>query len=98
MYPAVPTGVAVSEDGLQLLVYSETHIDVFDTPSGEWVQSVNIRRTRPLGKTGTINLSMLQEMPHVTYMANIHKGAGGVGRGSKLLIRSLICKMTSGTD
>ena len=38
MYPAVPTAVAVTEDGLHLLVYSDTHIDVFDVHSGEWVQ------------------------------------------------------------
>ena len=38
MYPAVPTGVAVTEDGLHLLVYSDTHIDVFDVHSGDWVQ------------------------------------------------------------
>lgn len=72
MYPAVPTDVAVC-DG-KLLVYSETHIDVFDTVSGDWVQSINIRKTRPLVKTGMLNLSMLQEMPHVTYLSNIHKG------------------------
>ena len=38
MYPAVPTAVAVTEDGLHLLVYSDTHIDVFDVHSGDWVQ------------------------------------------------------------
>ena len=72
MYPAVPTAVSVC-DG-KLLVYSDTHIDVFDTVSGDWVQSINIRKTTPLIKSGHLNLSMLQEMPHVTYLSNIHKG------------------------
>ena len=66
---------AVSLCDGRLLVYAETHVDVFDCASGEWVQSINIRRTRPLdAKTGLLNLSMLQEMPHVTYLSNILKG------------------------
>ena len=66
---------AVSLCDGRLLVYAETHVDVFDCASGEWVQSINIRRTRPLdAKTGLLNLSMLQEMPHLTYLSNILKG------------------------
>ncbi|XP_059087809.1 serine/threonine-protein kinase MRCK beta-like isoform X3 [Tigriopus californicus] len=71
MYPAVPLDIAVC-DG-RLLVYSDTHIDVFDTVTGDWVQTINIRKTRPLIKSGHLNLSMLQEMPHVTFLSNIHK-------------------------
>ena len=59
----------------RLLVYADTHVDVFEAATGDWVQSINIRRTRPLcAKTGLLNLSMLQEMPHVTYLSNILKG------------------------
>jgi len=72
MYPAQPTAVATTPDGF-LLVYSDTHIDVFDASAGEWCQTINIRKTRPLIKTGSLNLSLLQEMPHVTYLSNIHK-------------------------
>merc|ERR1712218_719387 len=71
MYPALPEKVAIC-DG-KLLVYSDTHIDVFDTQSGDWVQSINIRKTRPLLKSGHLNLSMLQEMPHVTFLSNISR-------------------------
>ena len=73
MYPAQPTSIATTPDGF-LLVYSDTHIDVFDASAGEWCQTINIRKTRPLIKTGSLNLSLLQEMPHVTYLSNIHKG------------------------
>ena len=72
MYPALPEKISVC-DG-KLLVYSDTHIDVFDTLSGDWVQTINIRKTRPLNKSGLLNLSMLQEMPHVTFLSNINKG------------------------
>merc|ERR1719412_3166496 len=72
MYPAQPLAIATTQDGF-LLVYSETHIDVFDAAAGEWCQTVNIRRTRPLIKSGLLNLSLLQEMPHITYLSNIHR-------------------------
>merc|ERR1719436_1466916 len=72
MYPATPTGIATTPDGF-LLVYSDTHIDVFDAAAGEWCQTINIRKTRPLLKSGSLNLSLLQEMPHITYLSNIHK-------------------------
>ena len=73
MYPASPTGIATTPDGF-LLVYSDTHIDVFDAAAGEWCQTINIRKTRPLLKSGSLNLSLLQEMPHITYLSNIHRG------------------------
>ena len=73
MYPASPTGIATTPDGF-LLVCSDTHIDVFDAAAGEWCQTINIRKTRPLLKSGSLNLSLLQEMPHITYLSNIHKG------------------------
>jgi len=41
---------------------------------GEWCQTINIRKTRPLLKSGLLNLSLLQELPHVTFLSNIHKG------------------------
>merc|ERR1719486_972384 len=72
MYPAQPLAIATTPDGF-LLVYSDTHIDVFDAAAGEWCQTINIRKTRPLLKSGSLNLSLLQEMPHITYLSNIHK-------------------------
>ena len=35
MYPANPTGIATTPDGF-LLVYSDTHIDVFDAAAGQF--------------------------------------------------------------
>merc|ERR1719468_1292369 len=72
MYPAQPTSIATTPDGF-LLVYSDTHIDVFDATAGDWCQTINIRKTRPLNKNGLLNLSLLQELPHLTYLSNIHK-------------------------
>lgn len=71
MYPALPTAVAVS-DGL-LLVYSDIHIDVFEVLSGDWAQTINLKRTKPLMRTGVLNMVMISDLPHVAYLRNLHK-------------------------
>ncbi|KAK7079886.1 hypothetical protein SK128_013347, partial [Halocaridina rubra] len=71
MYPAIPTAVAVC-DGL-LLVYSDIHIDVFDVISGDWVQTINLKRTKPLMRSGILNMVMISDLPHVAYLRNLHK-------------------------
>lgn len=84
MYPAIPTAVGVC-DGL-LLVYSDIHIDVFEVLSGDWVQTINLKRTKPLMRTGILNMVMISDLPHVAYLRNLHKeelvrtGLDGNGR------------------
>lgn len=60
-------------DGL-LLVYSDIHIDVFEVISGDWVQTINLKRTKPLMRTGILNMVMISDLPHVAYLRNLHKG------------------------
>ncbi|XP_054256943.1 serine/threonine-protein kinase MRCK alpha-like isoform X2 [Macrosteles quadrilineatus] len=71
MYPAVPTAVSYC-DG-QLLVYTETHIDVFNAASGEWLQTINLKRARPLNTTGSLSICVINDMPHIVYLNNIHQ-------------------------
>lgn len=60
-------------DGL-LLVYSDIHIDVFEVLSGDWVQTINLKRTKPLMRSGILNMVMISDLPHVAYLRNLHKG------------------------
>ncbi|XP_046676035.1 serine/threonine-protein kinase Genghis Khan isoform X4 [Homalodisca vitripennis] len=71
MYPAVPAAVSYC-DG-QLLVYSETHVDVFNAASGEWLQTINLKRARPLNTAGTLSICVINDMPHIVYLGNIHQ-------------------------
>ncbi|KAL3275979.1 hypothetical protein HHI36_020710 [Cryptolaemus montrouzieri] len=71
MYPAVPTAISY-RDG-HLLVYSETHIDVFNCATGEWVQTVNIKKAKPLNDSGSLSLCILNDLPHLLYLSNIHQ-------------------------
>lgn len=71
MYPAVPTAVAY-RDG-HLVVYSETHIDIFNCATGEWVQTLNIKRSKPLNDSGSLSLCVLHDLPHLLYLSNVHQ-------------------------
>ncbi|KAG7206781.1 hypothetical protein KM043_000694 [Ampulex compressa] len=75
MYPAVPTAVSYCEG--YLLVYSETHIDVFDCTTGDWLQTLNVKRARPLNFSGSLTSCIINDMPHVIYLSNLHQHASG---------------------
>ncbi|XP_058458202.1 serine/threonine-protein kinase Genghis Khan isoform X1 [Malaya genurostris] len=70
MYPAVPTHITYC-DG-HLLVYSETHLDIFNAQTAEWVQSIGLKRSRPLMNNGSLSLTTLNDTAHVIYLANMH--------------------------
>ncbi|XP_035728613.1 serine/threonine-protein kinase Genghis Khan-like isoform X2 [Vespa mandarinia] len=71
MYPAVPTAVSYCEG--YLLVYSETHIDVFDCTTGDWLQTLNVKRAQPLNISGSLTSCIINDMPHVIYLSNLHQ-------------------------
>ncbi|XP_064212287.1 serine/threonine-protein kinase Genghis Khan isoform X2 [Tribolium castaneum] len=71
MYPAVPTAICY-RDG-HLIVYSETHIDIFNCATGEWVQTLNIKKAKPLNDSGALSLCILNDLTHLLYLSNIHQ-------------------------
>ncbi|XP_030561218.1 serine/threonine-protein kinase Genghis Khan [Drosophila novamexicana] len=70
MYPAFPTYITYS-DG-HLLVFSETHLDIFNTQTSEWVQSIGIKQSLPLNNIGNVVLTSINDTPLIIYLANIH--------------------------
>lgn len=54
-----------------LLVYSDTHLDIFDIKSADWIQSIGLKKPRPLSNEGNLSLMMLNESPFVVYLANM---------------------------
>ncbi|XP_063233759.1 serine/threonine-protein kinase Genghis Khan [Bacillus rossius redtenbacheri] len=71
MYPAVPQAVGFC-DG-HLLIYSETHVDVFHSLSGEWVQTINVKKAKPLNTSGSLSICLINDLPHIIYLSNIHQ-------------------------
>jgi len=54
-------------------VYSETHIDLFDCTSGDWLQTLNVKRARPLNISGSLTSCIINDMPYVIYLSNLRQ-------------------------
>ncbi|KAM8831690.1 serine/threonine-protein kinase MRCK beta isoform 1-T1 [Spinachia spinachia] len=67
MWPAMP--LACSSNSSHLTVYSENGLDVFDIHTTEWVQTISLRKIRPLNVEGTLNL-LSSEPPRLIYFSN----------------------------
>uniref|UniRef100_A0A8C0B809 Serine/threonine-protein kinase MRCK beta n=1 Tax=Buteo japonicus TaxID=224669 RepID=A0A8C0B809_9AVES len=66
MWPATPVACCNSS---YVTVYSEYGVDVFDVNTMEWVQTIGLRRIRPLNMDGTLNL-LNCEPPRLIYFKN----------------------------
>uniref|UniRef100_A0A3Q2W4P2 non-specific serine/threonine protein kinase n=1 Tax=Haplochromis burtoni TaxID=8153 RepID=A0A3Q2W4P2_HAPBU len=67
MWPATP--LAFCSNSSHLTVYSEYGVDVFDIHTTEWVQTISLRKIRPLNAEGTLNL-LSSEPPRLIYFSN----------------------------
>lgn len=56
-----------------LLVYSETHVDVFDVASGDWVQTINIKKARPLNTSGSLSVCVINDLTHIIYLSHVRQ-------------------------
>ncbi|KAI1237583.1 hypothetical protein IHE44_0013663 [Lamprotornis superbus] len=75
MWPATP--VACSCNSSYVTVYSEYGVDVFDVNTMEWVQTIGLRRIRPLNMDGTLNL-LNCEPPRLIYFKNKFSAGAGL--------------------
>ncbi|XP_058511445.1 serine/threonine-protein kinase MRCK beta isoform X1 [Ochotona princeps] len=71
MWPAAPA--ACSCGPAHVTVYSEYGVDVFDVRTMEWVQTIGLRRIRPLNSEGSLNLFGC-ELPRLIYFQNKSSG------------------------
>ncbi|XP_030576950.1 LOW QUALITY PROTEIN: serine/threonine-protein kinase MRCK beta [Archocentrus centrarchus] len=67
MWPATP--LAFCSNSSHLTVYSDYGVDVFDIHTTEWVQTLSLRKIRPLNVEGTLNL-LNSEPPRLIYFSN----------------------------
>ncbi|XP_026088703.1 serine/threonine-protein kinase MRCK alpha-like isoform X4 [Carassius auratus] len=58
MWPATPT--ACCYNAPYLSVYSENAVDVFDVNTMEWIQTIPLKKVRPLNMEGSLNLLGLE--------------------------------------
>lgn len=52
------------------MVYSETHIDVIECKTGNWIQTINVKKCKPLNESGVLSLCVLNDQHHLVYLSN----------------------------
>nr|CAB3229242.1 serine/threonine-protein kinase MRCK alpha [Phallusia mammillata] len=76
MWPAPPTSIVYNAP--YLIVYSENAIDVFDPLSMEWLQTIPLKKVRPLSSDGAMNIASSMEPPKLVYLKNKYGEEGGL--------------------
>ncbi|XP_041427898.1 CDC42 binding protein kinase beta L homeolog isoform X3 [Xenopus laevis] len=69
MWPATPLACSCSSS--YVTVYSEYGIDVFDVSTMEWVQTIGLRRIKPLNAEGSLNL-LNSEPARLLYLKSMY--------------------------
>uniref|UniRef100_A0A8C5W7X0 Serine/threonine-protein kinase MRCK alpha n=1 Tax=Leptobrachium leishanense TaxID=445787 RepID=A0A8C5W7X0_9ANUR len=72
MWPAVPS--ACCYNAPYLSVYSENAVDVFDVNSMEWIQTIPLKKVRPLNSDGSLNLLGLETIRLIYFKNKMAEG------------------------
>ncbi|XP_072318245.1 serine/threonine-protein kinase MRCK beta isoform X2 [Eucyclogobius newberryi] len=76
MWAGTPT--AFSSNASHLTVYSDYGVDIYDLHSSEWLQTLPIRKLRPLNAEGSLNL-LSSDPPRLIYLQKTEGGVWGEG-------------------
>uniref|UniRef100_A0A4W3HGY4 non-specific serine/threonine protein kinase n=1 Tax=Callorhinchus milii TaxID=7868 RepID=A0A4W3HGY4_CALMI len=72
MWPALPTTCCYNAPYLS--VYSENAVDVFDVNTMEWIQTVALKKVRPLNPEGSLNLLGLETIRLIYFKNKMAEG------------------------
>ncbi|KAF3849554.1 hypothetical protein F7725_019273 [Dissostichus mawsoni] len=72
MWPAVP--ISACYNAPYLSVYSENAVDVFDVNTMEWIQTIPLKKVRPLNVDGSLNLLGLETVRLIYFRNKMAEG------------------------
>ncbi|XP_041418507.1 serine/threonine-protein kinase MRCK alpha isoform X3 [Xenopus laevis] len=72
MWPAVPLSCCYNAPYLS--VYNENAVDVFDINSMEWIQTIPLKKVRPLNSEGSLNLLGLETIRLIYFKNKMAEG------------------------
>ncbi|XP_075060456.1 serine/threonine-protein kinase MRCK alpha isoform X2 [Mixophyes fleayi] len=72
MWPAVPSSCCYNAPYLS--VYSENAVDVYDINSMEWIQTIPLKKVRPLNTEGSLNLLGLETIRLIYFKNKMAEG------------------------
>ncbi|XP_078315965.1 serine/threonine-protein kinase MRCK alpha-like isoform X3 [Crassostrea virginica] len=70
MWPAAPQAVAYKEP--YLTCYTENTVYMFHVHNAEWIQTLCLKKTRPLSRDGSLNLYTNVDMQHIVYFKDLN--------------------------
>ncbi|XP_064621934.1 serine/threonine-protein kinase MRCK alpha-like isoform X5 [Lineus longissimus] len=70
MWPALPQAISYSEP--YLLCHTENDIYVFDVNTSEWIQTITIKKMKPLDREGAICLSNVPDVVRLVYLRKVN--------------------------
>ncbi|XP_055005106.1 serine/threonine-protein kinase MRCK beta-like [Boleophthalmus pectinirostris] len=76
MWAGTPT--AFSSSSSHLTVYSDYGVDIYDLQTSDWLQTLPIRKLRPLNSDGSLNL-LSSDPPRLIYLQKTEGGVWGEG-------------------
>uniref|UniRef100_A0A3B5ACR1 Serine/threonine-protein kinase MRCK alpha n=1 Tax=Stegastes partitus TaxID=144197 RepID=A0A3B5ACR1_9TELE len=74
MWPAVPNAACECYNAPYLSVYSENAVDVFDVNTMEWIQTIPLKKVRPLNIDGALNLLGLETVRLIYFRNKMAEG------------------------
>lgn len=69
MWPACPLAIAINNP--YLVCYTENSIFVYDIRTAAWIQTICLRKTKPLCKDGSLNIFNNVDSQHIVYLRNL---------------------------
>nr|XP_056709922.1 serine/threonine-protein kinase MRCK alpha isoform X4 [Euleptes europaea] len=72
MWPATPSSACYNAPYLS--VYSENAVDIFDVNSMEWIQTIPLKKVRPLNTEGSLNLLGLETVRLIYFKNKMAEG------------------------
>nr|XP_015199811.1 PREDICTED: serine/threonine-protein kinase MRCK alpha [Lepisosteus oculatus] len=72
MWPAIPSSCCYNAPYLS--VYSENAVDVFDVNTMEWIQTIPLKKVRPLNTEGSLNLLGLETVRLIYFKNKMAEG------------------------
>ncbi|NXR38901.1 MRCKA kinase, partial [Zosterops hypoxanthus] len=72
MWPATPSSCCYNAPYLS--VYSENAVDIFDVNSMEWIQTIPLKKVRPLNTEGSLNLLGLETVRLIYFKNKMAEG------------------------
>ncbi|XP_074845964.1 serine/threonine-protein kinase MRCK alpha isoform X3 [Carettochelys insculpta] len=72
MWPATPSSCCYNAPYLS--VYSENSVDIFDVNSMEWIQTIPLKKVRPLNTEGSLNLLGLETIRLIYFKNKMAEG------------------------